>query len=162
MLADELQTIAEIAVAIAGFAGLVFILRDLSDDSTRSRVLNLLRQSFITIIIALVPAGFVPLGIPDELHAQLASGVFVLLVSINLAFYLPEYFRLKIHQTSVGRSLSIWAMPLMLGNLALQLVNAVGLISEYSVAVFYYGMLILLFLCGVQFVGAFLGDNGDA
>lgn len=76
---DALTIVAELAVAIAGFAGIVVSLRGRVEDLSpmaAARLWRLVETSLATALFALLPLAFHHLGLPASQVWSLSSGLF--------------------------------------------------------------------------------------
>ena len=98
---EQIQTLSELSIAMAGFAGVVFVL-DRSANSTVAvfRVTNLLALSFLTMAVCLIHSVLAN-TYESALSNRLSSGVLAVLIGTTLATYsLPNYFLLTIPNRS--------------------------------------------------------------
>lgn len=153
---EQIQTLSELSIAMAGFAGVVFVL----DRSTHSvvavfRVTNLLVLSFLTMAICLVHSVIANTYEP-ALSNRLSSGVLAVLVGGILAtFSLPNYFRLAIpNRSQTAKLIAILGPPMTVCSPVLALINAFGVFSQYSGSVLLLCLVLMLFSCALQFIAA--------
>ena len=160
--ADVLLTIAEVAVAFAGFAGLVSILgrRSSRDPSVvqAARLRALIVSGLLVVAFAFVP--FVPyrVGLSDLVVWRISSGLFAL-ATAGVAWVAWDNAR---RVRAVGpsprgffsRGLVIASDLAVAG--ALLVANAFGAFPDHAAAVYIASLLLLLFLAGFMFANLLL------
>ena len=85
---ESLTTVAEIGIALAGFSGLVVVLRKSSgplNEIERYRMSVLLSTAFGAMFLALLPGALQQLGLDDDVVWRTSSAI---LTSFSLAFVL--------------------------------------------------------------------------
>ena len=154
---STLQTIAQIAVSLAGFAGIAGALAGAKLRPSHPLIWLsfwvLISSSFGVLFSALFP--FLPhhLGATDNVVWAASSGVIIVLTICNLAFFLPPIARAK-------RAGSLAAIPafeiplnvcpaLVVGS---QLLNALGVGLGQSAGGFLIGLYFLLLIAVLNFV----------
>jgi hypothetical protein len=90
--AGTLELIAELAVAFAGFTGLVgaFRLGSLNDPGTRLELRVLIEFSLITLILALIPLFLHEIGISEALKWRIST---LCAASASPVFLLPAHLQ---------------------------------------------------------------------
>lgn len=160
---DALQTLAELAVAIAGFAGVAFMVgaQDQASDVRTWRVVNLLTVSFTVVIAAMAPLGLETLDVAPAHHARIGCGVLGMLGVLMLANVFQRYRRLdELDRTRIGRNAMGAATPLTLLLVLALLAAALGLLSPLERAIHYYGLLFFLVLAALQFIVSIVDTSG--
>ena len=151
---DELLTIAEIAVGLAGFSGVVaaFIQRGSLSAADRLRFVALFVTAFTALVLAFVPIMLAYGGFQDENLWHLSSTVMVLIGLPVIAAY-PfgvRRIRREIETHSLLPPMLILVPALI--HLVVQLMNAGGWIWQPNFVPYLIGMLIYLYSAGVMFV----------
>ncbi len=152
--ADLLLTIAEVAVAFAGFASLVSILgqRSARDDfrvsSVRMRAMVL--YSLLVVAFALFPFVFNRYGLSDEAVWRVSSALFAIAVAAVEVWLIRRVMRLHALSHRTLPVLVIVIPTLSLAGLTL-LANATIVPSSLTAAVYLTGLGLLLFLAGLVF-----------
>lgn len=149
-LIDNLSTVAEFSIGLAGFAGIVAALTQGASEVVRFRFQNLLLTSFVPGFFALLVIGSSSLGIPDR-YAVLGG-------SVGLSAYILAYAGFAIHRSrtlpfgdqGLSRLILRFFQTTSMTVLALQLCGLV-FFSERIHGFFYYGLVILLFQGAVSF-----------
>ena len=158
--ADELRTLAEIAVALAGFTGIVVALERRSAPShsgtNRARLRELLLSSLGVAFFAFMPtllSGFSG----DDRWAYRVSQVPFAAYHVLL---MVLFFR---SATIIQLAMTEWlTLPLGLGTILLQLATALGFFSNQLYVVYFLGLLWLLFIACINFVVLLLPDEDAA
>jgi hypothetical protein len=144
---DELgsfETLAQIALGIAGFSGVVVAVADrpAQQQQTRAdslRILSLLVVSLGALVLALLPSGLALAHVPRASIWRLGSAA---AASFWVAWllYFPRRLRREapevLFPTSIGVSLGV----LLASNLCLQVLNTAGLFHERAAAAYYFGI----------------------
>jgi hypothetical protein len=151
---EELLTFAEVAIAIAGFSGVVgaFLQRDGLHWVDRVRFVGILGISFAAFALAFVPIVLSHLGWTGPALWSGASVVMIVFWAVCVAplpFVMPRLRREDYFNSRVFASMV--AAPALL-NLGLQLANAFGLLLESGVVAYLLGLFIFLYTAGVLFV----------
>lgn len=154
---SSLQTIAQIAVSLAGFAGIAGALAGGKLRPSHPMVWlsfwMLISSSFGVLFSALFP--FLPhhLGVPDDVAWAVSSGLMAVLTLCNLGFFLPAITRAKRAGTLVG--IPAFEIPLnvcptlVVGS---QLLNTLGVGFDRSAGGFLIGLYFLLLIAVLNFV----------
>jgi hypothetical protein len=150
---DELLTIAEIAVGLAGFSGVVaaFIQRGGLSTADRLRFLALFITAFEALVLAFIPIALAYGGFQDESIWRLSSIVMMLaaiagIVSIPFAIH---RMRKEIAPSLLSPILVL--VPALI-NFVVQLMNAGAWIWQPNFVPYLIGMLLCLFEAGLIFV----------
>ncbi|MEE8078091.1 MAG: hypothetical protein V3T18_03770 [Pseudomonadales bacterium] len=153
---ESLTTIAEIGVALAGFSGLVVVLRKKTgplNEIERYRMSVLLAAAFGAMFLALLPGAMRHLGMADELIWRASSA---LLTAFTVVFVLSWVLSSRRFFTVAREIFNVWAFSLMavghLINAGLQLSVVLGFWGDGSSGVFLLGLIWLLAHASQQFV----------
>ncbi len=151
---DLLLTIAEVAVAFAGFASLVSILgqRSSQDDlrvsSVRMRAMVL--YSLLVVAFSLSPFVFNRYGLQDETVWRVSSALFAIAVVAVEVWLIRQVIRL--HALSKrSRPVLVIVIPTLSVASVTLLANATIVPSSLTAAVYLTGLGLLLFLAGLVF-----------
>ncbi len=151
---DLLLTIAEVAVAFAGFASLVSILgqRAAQDDfyvsSVRMRAMVL--YSLLVVAFALVPFVLNRYGLRDEAVWRVSSALFAIAVVAVEVWLIRRVVGLHALSRRTRPVLVIVIPTLSVASVTL-LANATVVPSRLTAAVYLTGLGLLLFLAGLVF-----------
>lgn len=153
---DLASTIAEIAVALAGFSGLVLVLgqrRDRLTELERYRLILLLTPSLVALFMALAPLALLETGIGSMLLWRAASGVQGFICVGLVAGFSPWTRRIMRESPEVFHSpqLALVAGGYLL-NAALQGLHAAGLFGSQNPGIYLIGLVFLLMHAAHQFV----------
>ena len=151
---DELLTIAEIAVGLAGFSGVIaaFTRRGDLSAADRLRFVSLFVTAFAALVLAFVPIALAYGGFQAENLWRLSSLIMVFTSLTGIVFY-PfglRTVRKEIETHSVLTPLFLLVPALI--NLVVQLVNAGAWIWQPNFVPYLIGMLIYLYAAGLVFV----------
>jgi hypothetical protein len=152
---EELLTIAEIAIGIAGFAGVVaaFLYHEDSREVDRVRFITLFSMAFSTIVLSYVPIVVFHLGYAGESLWARASGVMVAAWFFNSAFALRILPRLAEVEPYYDMR---WTRTIMivpsLSNLAVQILNAGGWLWTPGFLGYLFGLFAYLYAAAMMFV----------
>jgi hypothetical protein len=152
---DILLTIAEIGVALAGFASLASILghedKNIDPLVNAIRFRALLDAGLSAMLLALIGVLVVKIGGPVDRAWQAASGVGVLfLVTIGYSTYRRSAQRRHLPGFRKRVSVVIYSiLVLMLVGFAFA---STGLAGAYSFHVFFANLILLLMICCTMFV----------
>lgn len=161
---DLLFTFAEVAVAFAGFAGLVTVLttRDARPpEQTALDMENLqgvLGASLIVVAFSLLPAVVMHVGIEPKLAWRVASGVFAIAAFVYATYSIPGYvtrYRAAGKAVPISLKFSISLVAFSVLTLAL---GTLGIVPEriYPVPLVCY-----LYFAGISFVRVFRSVGRD-
>jgi len=151
---EGLQTIAEVAVGIAGFGGIIVAItrnRDEWESWDEIRIWGVLVPSISAVLLALLPLGLSSAGLASDALWRVASGIMVAAGGLGfLAF--GWRFRATLAEGPLhpvlGRVLSGGSVL----NLLCQASNAVGIGFRGSFSVYYFGLLWFLVYSGLEFI----------
>ena len=151
---DELLTIAEIAVGLAGFSGVVagFIQRGGLSAADRLRFIALFITAFAALVLAFIPIALAYAGFQDENLWRLSS-VIMMLTGIAGIVSIPfgtHRIRKEIATTSLLPTILLLVPALI--NVVVQLMNAGAWIWQPNFVPYLIGMLLCLFETGLIFV----------
>ena len=155
---DELLTIAELAIGLAGFSGVVvaFTYRGKLGPADRFRFLGLFSQALTIALLAFVPFGFHHAGQVGATMWRASSGIAVLFWVLNAwlmaSHLIPEFSPEEaLPRYAEG---TVWTLGAI--NLLLQLANLAGwpaapgalfyltgLVLWFAVAAFFFATLVL-------------------
>jgi hypothetical protein len=155
-LVDELgsfETLAQIALGIAGFSGVVVAVSDRPANEERSdslRILSLLVVSLSALVLALLPSG---LALAEVSRARIwrCGSAASVVGSLAWALYFPR--RMRKLPRAVLFPAPILALVGVLGvlNLGVQLLNAAGLFPRTAASIYYFGIVWALLFSAVIF-----------
>jgi len=143
---DELLTIAELAIGLAGFAGLVvaFTHQGRLRATDRFRFIALFSQALFVIVLAFVPFGFHHAGQVAPALWRASSGVMVVFW-VCTAWWLNVRLRTDFSaEEDLPRSFFAALVGPPVFNLVLQIANFVGWPMEPGVLAYLVGLLIWL------------------
>jgi hypothetical protein len=149
---DELLTIAEIAVGLAGFSGVVagFIQRGGLSAADRLRFIALFITAFATLVLAFIPIALAYGGFQDESIWRLSSIVMMLTA---IAGFVSIPFGMHSIRKEIAPSLaSILVLVPPLINVVVQLMNAGAWIWQPNFVPYLSGMIFFLYGAGLIFV----------
>lgn len=147
------ETLAQIALGIAGFSGVVVAVAQRPTQSPRSdslRILSLLVVSLGSLMLALLPSGLALAGVRRALIWRIGSGAAVL-------FWLAwtSYFPRRIRQQPQGVQFPapVLALLILLSfvNFVVQALNAAGLFRKLAASVYYFGIVWSILLSAAIF-----------
>ena len=153
---ESLTTVAEIGIALAGFSGLVVVLRKNTgplNEIEKFRMSVLLAAAFGAMFLALLPAALQHLGFTDDTLWRTSSAF---LVIFSIAFVIGWVMSSRRFFSVAREIFSVPAFSLMtfghLINLTLQLSVTLGLWEGRSAGIYLLGLLWLLAHASQQFV----------
>ena len=149
---DTLLTFAEIAVALAGFTGLVSVMgrRERQDTARQAdwfRLRLMLEVALRNAAFALLPIPFLDLAQSETMIWRIASGIYLLAV--------PAHILLRLRQNSkaaVGRALSVRGLGLLPISLLACAANVTGLGGSHAFSLYLLSLLLGLITAGMLFV----------
>jgi hypothetical protein len=163
---NALSTLAELFIAIAGFAGIVVALSGASiatDPLDRFRVISLLVGTLGGAVFAALPLVLDDAGFPSERVWALASGALSAYLVLTLAWLIRQRLTLP---PSALQSLSPVVWSIVLGGYSLSsltlFVNAAGLVAMSSSGLYLCPLLYLLMLSCLLFVRLLLIRPGSS
>lgn len=153
---ESLTTVAEIGIALAGFSGLVVVLRKNSgplNEIEKFRMSVLLAAAFGAMFFALLPDVLQHLGFTDDTLWRMSSAF---LVVFSIAFVIGWVLSSRRFFSVAREIFSVPAFSLMtlghLINLILQLSATLGMWGDRSAGVYLLGLIWLLAHASQQFV----------
>ena len=158
--ADALLTIAEMAIALAGFSAVVaaFTIHGELTPIDRSRFVWLFATAFVTGLLAFVPTILSETGLADVALWRASSGIMVflwLIFTVPFAVGLLRDRRDPAFVPQVFSQRPYILVPSVL-NLALQLINLWGSVWEPSAAIYLIGTLAWLSAAAIAFMSIVL------
>lgn len=149
------QTLAEFAIALAGFSGVVVVFRRRegrlhpADDI---RIFNALVPSLAAAFLALLPVGLDLLGLTLEASLIIAGIVHAaVVVVISLAIEM-RIRRLRPDVSAVlSRPLTLGFYFLLVVSVATNLLNAMSVLGEPRSGVYFFSVLVLLAIAATVF-----------
>ena len=153
---DLLQTIAEIAIALTGFTGVVAVLGERARGKWRAvdlfRFNNLLTTSIAALFLAFVPILIHKLGAPELTAWRLSSGLAAAYILVVFARgrsirQLPQDQQVEIQRPVLGALFVIHAAVFLL-----LVANALGVAYSGESAPFLVALVWLLAFAAFQFV----------
>ena len=154
---EVLLTIAEVAIAFAGFSGLVAIFGSRAagrwSRSDRYRLALMLETSLAAILFAFLPFSLRYLNVEGSVLWTVSSGGLATFLLVELILVIPRTRRLY---RGSGETLSP-TFGLIIASLALlalivQVLNAAGIGLHRDFGPYLVGLLLLLVVSGIQFV----------
>lgn len=152
---DILYTLAELAVALAGFSAIIGVLSSRKDRADRKvnalRLQVMLETCFMVAAVALFPALLSHLGVDSSMIWRIASAVFLCIaipfefVARNRTKDLPNMTLTKVNVNTVNWGLSIGADLILVAIV----INVAGINSE---ALYLIALFLQLTLAGILFV----------
>lgn len=145
---DTLLTIAELAVALAGFASLVSIIGRRRNDATRDsfRLRMMLEVSFRNALFALLPLPFLQLAPSDPIIWRISSGLYL------VAIVGHTILRLRTNEVPGERSFSGSMWVLVALTVVAGVANVLGLGGSYAFSLYLANLLLGLFAAGLSFI----------
>jgi hypothetical protein len=155
--ADELRTLAEVAVALAGFSGIVVALEDRFSPNqprpNRARLRELLLASLGVVFFGLMPAILGGAAVDDEWGYRASQ---LLLAAYQLL--LISLFSRSTGFTSLSRAEWL-ALPFGLSVVFLQFATVLGFLARQLHVVYFLALVCLLFVATLNFVLLLLEDG---
>jgi hypothetical protein len=153
--ADALTTIAEVAVGLAGFSGVVVVLGRQPGEFSRveaGRLIVLLLSSFGAMFFALLPYALLPLDLGLSAVWRTASGLVAVFALSHLTISYVELRRVRSEAPEIyNRSVAAIHFAILTVVLLLQLVG-VARGGELALSLYIFGLLGLLTVAAFQFV----------
>lgn len=150
---EELLNIAEIAIGIAGFSGVVaaFLQRGGLHEVDRVRFINLFSTAFSTLVLAYVPIVVSHLVDEPDRIWSLSSGVMVVAwLSATTLAYLLVFPTIREH---VYGKLPFFLLAIpSTTNLIVQILNLGGWLWDPGFLAYLLGLFIYLYAAGLMFV----------
>jgi hypothetical protein len=155
---DQLSTIAEVAIGLAGFASLATVLRDREQVEAlvaMQRLLVLLILSLAVVFLSLLPPLFAEVGLGEPMGWRLAASVtaiFVLFVLSPLSPLSRNLNRVRIAGFSRPQLYRDWSVYPTVASLCICGCLALGLLPEVQAPAYVASLAMLLLSASVQFV----------
>ena len=153
--ADALTTIAEVAVGLAGFSGVVAVLGRQPGEFSRveaGRLVVLLLSSLGALFFALIPFALFPLGLNPVSVWRTTSGLVAVFALSHIAISYTELRRVRREAPEIySRSVAGTHFTILVVVLLLQLVG-VAKGGELALSLYIFGLLGLLAVAAFQFV----------
>lgn len=154
---EVLLTMAEVAIAFAGFSSIVAIfLRRESRGWTRQDVLRLWQliiYSLAALFFALFPFSLYYCGLADSSIWMVSSSLLGVFIALNTAGSLFSVFRaLGEDEFALSRAVVATVTSLAVAALSVQVLNVLGVIFERGLGGYLIGVLWLLLASGFFFV----------
>ena len=153
---DETQTLAEIAIAMAGFAGIITALKVSSyskQTADYARMRELLLTSLGVVFFAFIP----------KLSSGFAESSFWIWQIPLLAFGSYQALLMAVYFRTAGFGSTLWyewmLMPVAIGVVVSQFVVGAGCFSQFQAEVYFAALLWLLFIAANNFAILLLGDR---
>jgi hypothetical protein len=151
---DELLTIAELAIGIAGFSGVIaaFLQHGGLHPFDRSRFVNLFFTAFSALVLAFVPILLGGVALPGNELWRISSGVMIGVWFLNAWFtiqFVMPLIREYVSSPSNLPTIGIWCVSVV--NLSVQIVNVLGVVWTPCAQAFLFGLLVYLVVAGYLF-----------
>jgi len=147
---DTLLTIAEIAVALAGFASLVSVIGGRQNDTSRViaslRLRTMLELAFRNAFFALLPLPFLQFAPSDPIVWRISSGLYI---AITIGYFL---LRLRERESAGESWLSVSTRILFSITILAGLANVFGLGGSNAFSLYLANLLLGLCVAGLFFV----------
>jgi hypothetical protein len=147
---DTLLTIAELAVALAGFASLVSVIGGRQNDTSRVvaslRLKTMLEVAFRNAAFALLPLPFLQLAASDPMVWRISSGLYI---AATVGHFL---LRLRHHQPAGDGWLSVSMRILFSLTILVGLANVFGLGGSNAFSLYLANLLLGLGVAGLSFM----------
>ncbi len=147
---DTLLTIAEIAVALAGFASLVSVIGGRQNDTSRViaslRLRTMLELAFRNAFFALLPLPFLQFAPYDPIVWRISSGLYI---AITIGYFL---LRLRERESAGESWLSVSTRILFSITILAGLANVFGLGGSNAFSLYLANLLLGLCVAGLFFV----------
>ena len=150
---DTLLTLAEIAVALAGFTGLVSVIGHRHDDASRRvdwfRLRMMLEVSLRNAAFALLPLPLLDVVSSESTIWRLASGIYLVTVPAHVLFRRRQEGADTVVRTLTGSSLGLLPVSLLAC-----LANVFGLGGAHAFSLYFLSLLLGLVAAGLLFLSA--------
>ncbi len=165
---DVLLTIAEVAIAVLGFAAIVTALRHRSgqraDLLTQYRIRVMIAMSAAALLFSFLPFVFRATGLSESSVASVSSALFAVALAIavgrGLAIQRRHFGSLFLSETRLFDVLGLTSVALLIGALSLR---SAGLLPQLGFAPYVAGLLFFLFMAIQVFVRiVFFASDADA
>jgi hypothetical protein len=157
--ADTLHTIAEVGIAVTGFAGIVFAVRQRllaeSNASVSDPLRILLGTSLGTVFFCFVPEWFYALVASDDAAWRLSLGLCGIYRLVYIGLLTREAGRNRVRGAAPMRAVGIFIA-------VSHLIAAVGFLAQYQYFLYLTGLLWGLAISLVSFFTVLLGPQGES
>jgi hypothetical protein len=147
---DTLLTIAEIAIALAGFASLISVIGRRSIDTARAtsslRLRLMLEVSFRNAAFALLPLPFLQIAPSDPMLWRILSGLYLLVSTVHVAT------RLRMRDAQTEPLLASSSLILFGITVLASVANVLGLGGTYAFSLYLTNILLGLGSAGLMFL----------
>jgi hypothetical protein len=154
---DELLTVAELAIGIAGFSAVVaaFSRQDRLHELDAGRFLTLVVIAASAVVLAFLPSLLHGSGYSGPALWRAASGLMVVFWVASMVPYAQQISRLRRADSEITPSIGTIAALTVpsVANLGLQVTNVSGSFWASGGAPYLFGTLVWLWAAGVLFVG---------
>ena len=157
---EELLTLAEIAIALAGFSGVVvaFGQRGEMTPLDRWRFAALLSMSMSAAVLAVLPSVLNLLGISGPFLWRTSSAVYLCVAVLHASFFSSRLLRTaRESDAPASRTFLVASFLLAALHIFLELLNVVGWPSSPNAALFISGLIVWLVLASVSFGSLVIG-----
>ena len=140
------QTLAEVALGIAGFGGVVVAFRDRSHGwhpADSARVLSLLLTSFGALFLSLLPSGLALAHITSPTIWRVGSACMILILILWIAV-IPRRMLRDARPVLFPPAILIPVQVLNLANLTSQIANVIGAPYQPNAWTYYFGIVWML------------------
>jgi len=152
---DALTTIAEVALGLAGFSGVVVVLGRQPGELTRTdagRLVILLMSGLGAMFFALLPFALSPLGISDSSVWRISGGLLAVFGVSHMGVSYSQLRRVRAEAPEIySRGARTTYFSVLLAVVVLQLLN-VAKGGQPGLSFYIFGLLGLLFVAALQFV----------
>ena len=147
---DTLLTIAEIAIALAGFASLISVIGRRTSEHARAtgslRLRLMLEVSFRNAAFALLPLPFIGLGPSDETLWRTFSGIYLVVTTIHVTM------RVRSAEADSERLLGSPSLIVFGFTVVASVANVLGLGGEHAFSLYLTNILLGLGSGGLMFL----------
>jgi hypothetical protein len=156
-----LQTHTEVAIALAGFASVVAVLRRPLSPVGRLRFLSLLFTALIQVLGCLVPVWLSTLSISGSTLWQISTAiVLVLSTTLMLAIVRPQRALDSDGFVLINAPVDRLCKVLILGTFAALLVNTLGIPAAPGFGLYYTALLLGMIVIFVMFANEVVSEDG--
>ena len=152
---DALTTIAEVALGLAGFSGVVVVLGKPPDQFTRvdlGRLTVLLMSSLGAMFFGLLPFALSPLGFNDSTVWRISGTLLAIFATAHIGLSYSQLRRVQREAPEIySPSAYTIHFSLLLGILVLQLFN-VSKGGQLGLSLYIFGLMALLVVAALQFL----------
>ena len=157
---DYLPTVAEIAITIAGFAGIVAVVRssgDMSIEQTR-RVVYLVLVCTVTVVTALLPGVLTDLGLSASASAAVSSAILGISVLGLVGSFLWNIFTGGLNLIFPKLTYLVAATPTVTATVLV--LSSIGVVFSPSYGLLLLGLIVNLLLALWIFVATMVWARG--